>query len=143
MVKNIFIFIFIVSFIFGCAVNDPEIKLELSDKYLKFIFKDKKTILDYEILDMEDYNYQNGTYRKILEKKDVNEEFSELIIIKKNNSELVSNHAYIFSSGISGEKNQPGVVLKSFIFCFRNNTVITQDKLESDESFILRCKGLT
>lgn len=141
MVKNIFIFILI--FISGCAVNDPEIKLELSDKYLKFIFKDKKTILDYEILDMEDYNYQNGSYRKILEKKDVNEEISELVIIKNSNLELVSNHAYIFSSGISGDKNQPGVILKSIIFCFKNNNVITQDKLESDGDFILRCKGLT
>lgn len=141
MVKNIFIFIVI--FISGCAVNDPEIKLELSDKYLKFIFKDKKTILDYEILDMEDYNYQHGSYRKILEKKDVNEEISELVIIKNSNLELVINHAYIFSSGISGDKNQPGVILKSIIFCFKNNNIITQDKLESDGDFILRCKGLT
>lgn len=141
MVKNIFIFIVI--FISGCAVNDPEIKLELSGKYLKFIFKDKKTILDYEILDMEDYNYQHGSYRKILEKKDVNEEISELVIIKNSNLELVINHAYIFSSGISGDKNQPGVILKSIIFCFKNNNIITQDKLESDGDFILRCKGLT
>ena len=92
---------------------------------------------------MEDYNHQHGSYRKILEKKDVNEEISELVIIKNSNLELVSNHAYIFSSGISGEKNQPGVILKSIVFCFKNNNVITQDKLESDGDFILRCKGLT
>lgn len=141
MIKNIFISILI--FISGCTVNNPEIKLELSDKYLKVIFKDKKTILDYEVLDMEDYNHQHGSYKKILEVRNINESVSEVIISKNSNSDLVNNHAYIFSSGISGGKNQPGVVLKSIVFCFNNKNVITQNKSESDGDFILKCKKFT
>ena len=141
MIKNIFIYILI--FISGCTVNNPEIKLELSDKYLKVIFKDKKTILDYEILDMENYNHQYGSYKKILEVRDINEKVSEVIISKNRNSNLVDNHTYIFSSGISGGKKQPGVVLQSIVFCFNNKKIITQNKSESDGDFILKCKELT
>ncbi len=140
MAKKICIILIIL--ISGCVGNNTEINVKFHGKDLKFIFNDKKTILDYEILDMEGYDNQYGSYKKILEGRNINAELSEVSISKESNVGLRNNHAYIFSSGISGGKNQPGVVLKSIVFCFKNNNVITQYKSESDSDFIKKCKGL-
>lgn len=140
MAKKICIILIIL--ISGCVGNNTEINVKFHGKDLKFIFSDKKTILDYEILDMEGYDNQYGSYKKILEGRNINAELSEVSISKESNVGLRNNHAYIFSSGISGGKNQPGVVLKSIVFCFKNNNVITQYKSESDSDFIKKCKGL-
>lgn len=134
--------IILIILISGCVGNNTEINVKFHGKDLKFIFNDKKTILDYEILDMEGYDNQNGSYKKILEGRNINAELSEVSISKESNVGLRNNHAYIFSSGISGGKNQPGVILKSIVFCFKNNNVITQYKSESDSDFIKKCKGL-
>lgn len=134
--------IILIILISGCVGNNTEINVKFHGKDLKFIFNDKKTILDYEILDMEGYDNQYGSYKKILEGRNINAELSEVSISKESNVGLRNNHAYIFSSGISGGKNQPGVVLKSIVFCFKNNNVITQYKSESDSDFIKKCKGL-
>ena len=119
MAKKICIILIIL--ISGCVGNNTEINVKFHGKDLKFIFNDKKTILDYEILDMEGYDNQYGSYKKILEGRNINAELSEVSISKESNVGLRNNHAYIFSSGISGGKNQPGVVLKSIVFCFKNN----------------------
>ena len=121
MAKKICIILIIL--ISGCVGNNTEINVKFHGKDLKFIFNDKKTILDYEILDMEGYDNQYGSYKKILEGRNINAELSEVSISKESNVGLRNNHAYIFSSGISGGKNQPGVVLKSIVFCFKNNNV--------------------
>ena len=134
--------IILIILISGCVGNNTEINVKFHGKDLKFIFNDKKTILDYEILDMEGYDNQNGSYKKILEGRNINAELSEVSISKESNVGLRNNHAYIFSSGISGGKNQPGVIFKSIVFCFKNNNVITQYKSESDSDFIKKCKGL-
>ena len=135
---NINIFLLIL-FISGCVNNEKAINIKLINDDLKFTFNEKKIVLDYEILDMNSYNKKYGSYRAVLEGRDINTELSEVIIKNYKDKDLKDNNVYIFSSGFSGKKGQPGVVLESINFCLKGTRSLIQEKTESNDTFLKKC----
>ncbi len=119
------------------------------DKFLMSAFIDKESLIfnisedgfrvfNYEISSLEEFNEDGESYKEIYKAEGLGHDINKIQVADFKGKKILTNHAYFLSFSRGGGKGEPGVVLKSFMFCIKQNKVLGEEKMD-EKDFVNSC----